>query len=102
MITDDMEKAYAEMNRNGYAMAVESLVDGEIAGGLYGAVLGNNFFGESMYSDRENGSKLALVLLAKSLKEKGFNMIDCQFHTDFLESMGGEYITYEDYRSYIQ
>ena len=101
-ITDDMEKAYAEMNRNGYAMAVESLVDGEIAGGLYGVVLGNNFFGESMYSDRENGSKLALVLLAKSLKEKGFNMIDCQFHTDFLESMGGEYITYEEYRSYIQ
>lgn len=101
-ITDDMEKAYAEMNRNGYAMAVESLVDGEIAGGLYGVVLGNNFFGESMYSDRENGSKLALVLLARSLKEKGFNMIDCQFHTDFLESMGGEYITYEEYRSYIQ
>ena len=101
-ITDDMEKAYAEMNRNGYAMAVESLVDGEIAGGLYGVVLGNNFFGESMYSDRENGSKLALVLLAQSLKEKGFNMIDCQFHTDFLESMGGEYITYEEYRSYIQ
>lgn len=101
-ITDDMEKAYAEMNRNGYAMAVESLVDGEIAGGLYGVVLGNNFFGESMYSDRENGSKLALVLLAQSLKEKGFNMIDCQFHTDFLESMGGEYITYEEYRCYIQ
>ena len=101
-ITDDMEKAYAEMNRNGYAMAVESLVDGEIAGGLYGVILGNNFFGESMYSDRENGSKLALVLLAQSLKEKGFNMIDCQFHTDFLESMGGEYITYEEYRSYIQ
>ena len=101
-ITDDMEKAYAEMNRNGYAMAVESLVDGEVAGGLYGVVLGNNFFGESMYSDRENGSKLALVLLAQSLKEKGFNMIDCQFHTDFLESMGGEYITYEEYRSYIQ
>ena len=62
----------------------------------------NYFFGESMYSDRENGSKLALVLLAQSLKEKGFNMIDCQFHTDFLESMGGEYITYEEYRSYIQ
>ena len=96
-ITDDMEKAYAEMNRNGYAMAVESLVDGEIAGGLYGVVLGNNFFGESMYSDRENGSKLALVLLAQSLKEKGFNMIDCQFHTDFLESMGGEYISYAEY-----
>ncbi len=96
-ITDDMEKAYAEMKRRGFAMAAEALVDGTIAGGLYGVVLGENFFGESMYSDHENGSKLALVLLARELQEKGFHMIDCQFHTDFLESMGGEYISYKDY-----
>ncbi|MBR3307768.1 MAG: leucyl/phenylalanyl-tRNA--protein transferase [Lachnospiraceae bacterium] len=100
-ITDDMEKAYGELNRRGYAMAVEAVVDGEIAGGLYGVVIGKNFFGESMYSDRENGSKLALVLLAEDLKEKGFHMIDCQFHTDFLESMGGGYISYEEYMEMI-
>lgn len=96
-ITDAMEKAYANLNRMGYAAAVESMVDGEIAGGLYGVVLGKNFFGESMYSDHENGSKLALVMLAQSLAEKGYDLIDCQFHTDFLESMGGEHISYKEY-----
>ncbi len=100
-ITDEMEEAYAGLNRIGCAMSVESLIDGEIAGGLYGVLLGNNFFGESMYSDKENGSKLALVLLAKRLAAQGFNMIDCQFHTDFLESMGGEYISYDEYMSLI-
>ena len=100
-ITDDMEKAYAELNRRGNAMAVESVVDGVIAGGLYGVLIGNNFYGESMYSDHENGSKLALVLLARRLKAQGFNMIDCQFHTDFLESMGGEYISYTEYMELI-
>ena len=100
-ITDDMEAAYAEMNRRGFAMAVEAEVDGVIAGGLYGVTLGNNFFGESMYSDHENGSKLALVLLARDLKAKGARMIDCQFHTDFLESMGGEYISYDEYMELI-
>ena len=101
-ITDDMEAAYSEMNRRGFATAVEAEVDGTIAGGLYGVMLGNNFFGESMYSDHENGSKLALVLLAQELKEKGFHMIDCQFHTDFLESMGGEYISYDEYMKLIR
>ena len=96
-ITDDMEAAYAEMNRRGFAMAVEAEVDGVSAGGLYGVTLGNNFFGESMYSDHENGSKLALVLLARDLKAKGARMIDCQFHTPHLESMGGERISYEEY-----
>ena len=96
-ITDEMEEAYAALNREGYAMAVESKVDGVIAGGLYGVVIGKNFFGESMYSDHENGSKLALVMLAGLLNKAGTPVIDCQFHTDFLESMGGEYISYEEY-----
>ena len=83
-------------------MAVEAEVDGEITGGLYGVVIGKNFFGESMYSDHENGSKLALVLLAQELKAESFHMIDCQFHTDFLESMGGEHISYEDYMEMME
>ncbi len=100
-ITDAMEEAYAGLNKAGAAMAVEAAVDGVIAGGLYGVILGKNFFGESMYSDHENGSKLALVLLAGILQKHDFKMIDCQFHTDFLESMGGEYITYEEYMKNI-
>ena len=100
-ITDDMEAAYVRLHHAGYAMSVEALVDGEIGGGLYGVVIGKCFFGESMYSDMENGSKLALIALAQMLSTNGFGMIDCQFQTDHLESMGGERIDYEEYMELI-
>ena len=96
-ITDDMEKAYAELNGRGLALSIESFIDGELAGGLYGVSLGKCFFGESMYTDIENGSKLALIMLASVLEEYGYLMIDCQFHTDHLESMGGVKISYAEY-----
>ena len=64
--------------------------------------LGKCFFGESMYSDIENGSKLALIGLAQILNENGYLLIDCQFHTDHLESMGGEPISYKDYMELVK
>ena len=85
----------------GFAFSVESYVDEAPVGGLYGVNLGHCFFGESMYSDMENGSKLALIALAQLLKEHNYNMIDCQFHTDHLESMGGVHISYEEYRKLL-
>lgn len=100
-ITDDMEKAYCELNRYGLACSVEAFVDGELAGGLYGVCIGRCFFGESMFSESENGSKTALILLAELLEKKDFVMIDCQFHTDHLESMGGERISWEEYRNLL-
>lgn len=96
-ISDEMEAAYGRLHRAGYATSVESFIDGELAGGLYGVSIGKCFFGESMFSIKENGSKLALIFLARFLEDKSFNMIDCQFHTDHLESMGGCYISYEEY-----
>lgn len=96
-INDDMEKAYFRLHENGFAVSVEAYIDGNLAGGLYGVCLGRCFFGESMFSDMENGSKLALILMADVLVKNDFVMIDCQFHTDHLESMGGEAISYEDY-----
>lgn len=96
-ISDDMEAAYLRLHNEGYAVSVESYVDGQLAGGLYGVCLGRCFFGESMFSEMENGSKTALVLLADLLYENDFVMIDCQFHTDHLESMGGEKITWDEY-----
>ncbi|MBR1702021.1 MAG: leucyl/phenylalanyl-tRNA--protein transferase [Lachnospiraceae bacterium] len=101
-ITDEMEEAYARLHAANRAVSVEAYVDGELAGGLYGVVLGKCFFGESMFSDAENGSKIALVGLAELLAEKGFRMIDCQFHTDHLERMGGEKITYAEYMRLIE
>lgn len=96
-ITDDMEKAYKRLHDLGYALSAEAYTDGERAGGLYGVCLGHCFFGESMYSDLENGSKLALIGLDRVLHARGFRMIDCQFPTDHLESMGGVRISYEEY-----
>ena len=54
-----------------------------------------------MFSDMENGSKIALILLAELLEQNDFTMIDCQFHTDHLESMGGEYVSWEEYRKLL-
>lgn len=96
-ITDDMEKAYFRLYENNFALSVEAYFDGELAGGLYGVCLGRCFFGESMFSELENGSKAALILFAEFLEKNGFLMIDCQFHTDHLESMGGEAISWEEY-----
>ena len=96
-ITDEMEEAYGNLHKAGYATGVEVFFDGELAGGLYGVVIDRCFFGESMFTEISNGSKAALILLAKLLEQLGFYMIDCQFHTDHLESMGGEFISRKDY-----
>lgn len=100
-ITDEMETAYRNLCDNNLALSLDAFVDGELAGGLYGVSLGRCFFGESMYSEMENGSKVALIMLAKVLQENDYVFIDCQFHTDHLESMGGEYITYDEYKRLI-
>ena len=96
-IIDEMEEAYGELHKAGYAVGVESFIDGKMAGGLYGVVIGKCFFGESMFTIIENGSKVALILLAKMLAEKSFVFIDCQFHTDHLESMGGITVSRDEY-----
>ena len=101
-ITDEMEEAYFNLSRMGFATGVEVYFDGELAGGLYGVVIDRCFFGESMFTDISNGSKAALIMLAKLLEKKGFLLIDCQFHTNHLESMGGETISRDDYLRLLQ
>ena len=100
-ITDAMEAAYCNLAEAGYAMCAEAFIDGQSAGGLYGVCLGRCFFGESMFSDMENGSKLALIALARALAREQFLMIDWQFHTDHLEHMGGVSISWKEYRSLL-
>ncbi len=101
-INDDMEKAYKKLSDLNLAFSLDAYIDGELAGGLYGVSLGKCFFGESMYSEIENGSKVALIELAQLLNENGYLMIDCQFHTDHLESMGGVRITYAEYKELLR
>lgn len=86
----------------GYAVSVEVFEDGELAGGLYGVSIGRCFFGESMFSEMENGSKMALIAWAQLLERSDFLLIDCQFHTEHLESMGGRYISWEEYDRMLQ
>ncbi len=96
-ISDEMEEAYFRLHQAGYAISVEVLEDGVLAGGLYGVSIGRCFFGESMFSERENGSKTALIAFARFLVQNRFLFIDCQFHTEHLESMDGRYISFEEY-----
>lgn len=100
-ITDEMEAAYLRLHQAAYAVSVEVLEDGMLAGGLYGVSIGRCFFGESMFSEKENGSKAALILFAKFLEKKQFVMIDCQFHTSHLERMGGRYLSWQGYRKML-
>ena len=96
-ISDEMETAYLRLHRQGFAVSLEAYEDGSLAGGLYGVSIGRCFFGESMFSERENGSKTALISLARTLSENHFLFIDCQFHTEHLESMGGRFISWAEY-----
>ncbi|MCB6611185.1 leucyl/phenylalanyl-tRNA--protein transferase [[Clostridium] symbiosum] len=101
-ITDEMEEAYYRLNEKGWAVSAEAFEDGKLAGGLYGVSIGKCFFGESMFSEKENGSKTALIALAQILEENGFLFIDCQFHTEHLESMGGRYVPWEEYNKMLE
>jgi len=83
----DMIDAYTRLYRLGY----------RLVGGLYGVTLCDCFFGESMFSLVPSASKLALIHLARKMKEKGGKLIDCQFETPHLKTMGGRHITYEEY-----
>ena len=102
----DMVEAYTDLHRQGFAASVEVWEpdgDGErLVGGLYGVNIGKAFFGESMFSLVPSASKLALIYLANLLQSRGGTLIDCQFHTPHLESMGGRYINYEEYLNYLR
>jgi len=88
-ITDDMERAYCRLHELGFAHSVESWLDGQLVGGLYGVALDRAFFGESMFSTATDASKVALVHLGQWLEPRGFGVIDCQMTTAHLRSMGG-------------
>lgn len=99
---EEIKRAYRKLHEMGYAASVEVWdKDHNMIGGLYGVTVGNGFYGESMFSLKPNGSKIALILLAKLLEQKKVALIDCQFETSHLKSMGGRYITYDEYLDLI-
>lgn len=100
-ITDDMKNAYINLYNNGYAMSVETFLNDELVGGLYGVKIGKCFFGESMFSKVSNASKIALIKLTEKLHNEGFIFIDCQMHTNHLESMGGKYVDWDSFKNLL-
>ncbi|MDE5784262.1 MAG: leucyl/phenylalanyl-tRNA--protein transferase [Prevotella sp.] len=99
---EDIIRAYTELHRQGFAASIEVWKDNRLVGGLYGVNIGNVFFGESMFSLVPSGSKLALIHLARTMQQMGGTLIDCQLKTAHLESMGGRYISYEEYMRIIR
>ena len=91
-ITPAMIEAYGELHREGIAHSVETWLDGELVGGLYGVALGRAFFGESMFMRATDASKVALVALVRQLELWGFGLVDCQMNTAHLASLGAREI----------
>lgn len=96
-ISDEMAAAYLELHQAGIAHSIESWVDGELAGGLYGVALGRAFFGESMFALETDASKVALVALVRQLRHWRFGIIDCQMNTAHLASLGAREIARADF-----
>jgi leucyl/phenylalanyl-tRNA--protein transferase len=92
-IHPQMIAAYTALHEMGLAHCVETWIDGELAGGLYGVALGKVFFGESMFSRVQDASKIALVHLVKQLQFWQFGLIDCQVKTHHLVSLGAQEIS---------
>ena len=101
-IHEEMIAAYCELHRLGYAHSVETWMDGELVGGLYGMALGRMFYGESMFSQRSNASKIALAHLTAQLKRWNFGMIDCQMNTPHLASLGAREIPRNEFIARLQ
>lgn len=91
-ITDAMHRAYVELHRLGHAHSVEVRDGGELVGGIYGVAIGRMFFGESMFSARSGGSKVALAALARALHGWGWPLIDAQVENPHLLRMGAAHL----------
>lgn len=88
----DMKKAYLGLHRAGYAHSFEAWRGRDLVGGLYGVAIGRMFYGESMFSQATDASKVALVDLVRELRAREFPLIDCQMHTPLLASLGAREI----------
>jgi len=100
-INPEIEESYNLLHEQGHAHSIECWSDGELAGGLYGVNLGAAFFGESMFSGRRDASKVALAWLVARLIVGGYRLLDCQFMTDHLRSLGAVEIDQKDYMALL-
>ncbi len=91
-ITPAIQSAYNNLYINGFAHSISTYFEGKLVGGLYGVSLGKAFFGESMFHEMTDASKVAFYYLVKLVKHFDFKMIDAQTHTKHLLSLGAKEI----------
>lgn len=100
-INPAIEKVFGELHRRGFAHSIEAWDGERLVGGLYGLALGRAFFGESMFSRMRDASKVAIAALVARLRLGGFELLDCQFMTDHLASLGAVEVPRETYLSML-
>jgi leucyl/phenylalanyl-tRNA---protein transferase len=101
-ITADVVEAYSSLHRTGDAHSIETWFDGERVGGLYGVSFGRMFFGESMFAEVTDASKIALSALVGHLRHHGIELIDCQQNTSHLASLGGREIARKAFIAHVR
>ena len=97
-INKEILASYVEMHRQGYAHSVETWFEGKLAGGLYGIALGGAFFGESMFHEVTDASKVALHALVMRMRERRFSLLDTQWKTNHLATFGALEISRKEYQ----
>lgn len=93
---------YVALHKHGHAHSIETWLDGQLVGGLYGVRIGGAFFGESMFSRRSNASKVALVHLVERLRFGGFSLLDTQFSNSHLSQFGVQEINKHEYNAILK
>ena len=102
-ISHRIEASYVALHNAGHAHSIEVRDEsGALVGGLYGVAFDSVFCGESMFSRARDASKVALVWLVAGLKAAGFRLLDCQFMTPHLASMGAVAMPQEEYRRRLE
>jgi leucyl/phenylalanyl-tRNA--protein transferase len=96
-ITREVEQAFIELYKKGFAHSCEVWLNNQLVGGLYGVRLGKIFFGESMFSLVSNASKYAFINYVQELTKEGVELIDCQVYTQHLETLGARMIKRKEF-----
>ena len=101
-INAEIFQLYKELHELGFAHSVEVFEAGSLVGGVYGVALGGAFFGESMFSRRTDASKVALAYLVDRMNAGGFTLLDTQFLTPHLKSLGAIEISRAQYQKRLE
>lgn len=103
-ISKNMITAYLQLHKKGYAQSIEVWLGDQLVGGLYGIDLKekNIFCGESMFSKKNDASKIAFYYLVKKIQAKKYKLIDCQMYTLHLESLGAQEIPRNEFLKYLK